>query len=81
MIRPWTLILVAVTLGMQSALAQTPDAPAETAPIAAKPEAAEEVTTEQAVRPATAQDAGAADDYRPSEQISDDLSVSFPIDI
>lgn len=80
MIRAWILILAASFGAAQAALAQ----PEDTVPTAAEPVTEETMTTEQPAPAATAQgtqDAGAADDYRASEQISDDLSVSFPVDI
>ena len=73
--------LVAVTLAASSVLAQPEDATPDTT---AAPDAVAEVSPAPPERPAAtpdAADARAADEYRASEQISDDLSVSFPVDI
>ena len=81
MLQTWIVGLVAVTLAASSALAQPEDTTLDTA---ATPDAETEVSPATPARPAAnegATNAGPADDYRASEQISDDLSVSFPVDI
>lgn len=64
------LLLIAITCASFATwvLAQDPE-PATAAPTTTAPENAQEST------------APADDGYLPSEEISDDLSVSFPVDI
>ncbi|MCX2982647.1 hypothetical protein EYC98_17435 [Halieaceae bacterium IMCC14734] len=80
MLRNGILGLVAVTLVASSVLAQPEDAATDATP---QPDAVPDKPAPPA-RSAASQgsaDSGAADEYRASEQISDDLSVSFPVDI
>ena len=61
------------------ALGQGPVEP-EMAPVEPETEASAESAAESAGNPAAAQP-GAVLDYEPTESISEDLSVSFPVDI
>ena len=54
----------------------TPSAESETTPVSTQTEPISPTDAENPDR-----DAGAAEDYRASEQISEDSSVSFPVDI
>jgi hypothetical protein len=64
-----------------SAAAAEPDAPAETAAIEAEdPELAEEIRAAEAAA-ATAPPLDPNESFIPTVQISEDLSVSFPLDI
>ena len=83
--RTWIWLMSAAVFAVTSAYAQqsttvdssspATQSPAEDATSAAQqaPQAAPKKSADNSSR--------AADDYRASEQISDDLSVSFPVDI
>lgn len=73
------VVALALWLAGTGATAQ----PAEAEAGAAEPPAAGGEQQEQAAPPpaAPARDETSPFDYRPSEQISEDLSVSFPVDI
>jgi hypothetical protein len=83
MVEARSLTTVALVLGLTGSplLAQTADAPAQEQ----APESTRQVETEDGVSPATAPPGPANDDdpfdYESSEEISEDLSVSFPVDI
>ena len=61
------------------AFGQEAVAPEETA-VVAEPDTNVESASDEAVAPAVAE-AGTVLDYEPTESISEDLSVSFPVDI
>jgi hypothetical protein len=74
----WLLVLA-----VSGALAQEPqpDTPDESAPVTAETTAPTAAGEEAPVPAATAGRETSPFDYRASEQISEDLSVSFPVDI
>jgi hypothetical protein len=69
----FSVLLVAPVFGQEAVESE------ETA-VAAEPDTAIEPADDEAVAPAVAE-AGAVLDYEPTESISEDLSVSFPVDI
>jgi hypothetical protein len=93
-VRPGAALLLVLLLGLP-ALAQEPAGDAGDTPSSAVPENAGtdgvSATVQNGQEAASPADTGQGDrvpapgqspsDYRPSEQISEDLSVSFPVDI
>ena len=69
----FSVLLVAPVFGQEAVESE------ETA-LAAEPDTAIEPADDEAVAPAVAE-AGTVLDYEPTESISEDLSVSFPVDI
>ncbi len=69
----FSVLLIAPVFGQETV------EPEETA-VVAEPDTAIEPAGDEAVAPAVAE-AGAVLDYEPTESISEDLSVSFPVDI
>jgi hypothetical protein len=69
----FSVLLVAPVFGQEAV------EPQETA-VAAEPDTNVESADDEAVAPAVAE-AGTVLDYEPTESISEDLSVSFPVDI
>ena len=69
----FSVLLVAPVFGQEAVESE------ETA-VAAEPDTAIEPADDEVVAPAVAE-AGTVLDYEPTESISEDLSVSFPVDI